>query len=437
MPLRPPEFVVTDPSEPFEKDLLDRKPRIEALTRVILGEEGPAVISVNGGFGSGKSAFLKMLAANLRLQDGIDVQEFDAWQQSFAKDPVVDVVSALAEDREDIARRLLPIAGKLVGRLAWRVLSQLVKAATVGSVDIEGVDLGTSDESGGFEAWSDAQSRVDEFKRALEEIVGRSESRLVVIVDELDRCRPDYAIDMLNVLRHLFAVPGVVVVLGVNQEELEHRVVEVFGPKTKADVYLRRFVDLPVDLRPLDEQMLDAFSRHTLSTAGLSGQDSSGSLKAVLELLVTEKGASVRDIQQAVRRVALIGIDENSQDRAAREMAVAALLLLRHLSRPAYEALVANRCDALEAIAAIRSALSGVRNAGTQRTQTTLEFVELMILNMLKPGGYSMAETPGFEGLYVKAQLGNKAEAQQARRDAEVLPQFFLHELADLIELFV
>ncbi|MDE0498831.1 MAG: P-loop NTPase fold protein [Acidimicrobiaceae bacterium] len=210
----------------------------------------------------------------------------------------------LATDRDEVASHLLPIAGKLVGRLAWRVLSQLVKAATAGTVDIESVDLNTSDESAGFEAWGEAHSRVREFKDALEEIVDRSASKLVVIVDELDRCRPDYAIDMLNVVRHLFAVPGVVVVLGVNQEELEHRVVEVFGPKTKADIYLRRFVDLPVGLGLLDETTLDAFSRQTLASAGLSGEHHSDSLKAVLELMSTETGASPRDLQQTTRRVA-------------------------------------------------------------------------------------------------------------------------------------
>ena len=92
MPLRPPEFEITNPGEPFEKDLLNRKPRVEALTRVIVAEEGPAVISVNGGFGAGKTSFLKMLAANLRLHDGVDVQEFNAWQQSYTEDPLIDLV---------------------------------------------------------------------------------------------------------------------------------------------------------------------------------------------------------------------------------------------------------------------------------------------------------------------------------------------------------
>lgn len=92
MQLRPPEFEIDDDQKPFDNDRLSRRPRIEALTRVIVAEDGPAVISVNGGFGTGKSAFMRMLAANPRLQDGVEVQEFNAWQQSYTDDPLVDLV---------------------------------------------------------------------------------------------------------------------------------------------------------------------------------------------------------------------------------------------------------------------------------------------------------------------------------------------------------
>lgn len=135
MPLRPPEFVV-DPDEPFKHDLLSRRPRVETLTRVILGEEGPAVISVNGGFGSGKSAFLKMLVANLRLQDGIDVQEFNAWQQSYTDEPLVDLVSALGKDRSGGAG-LIRVASKYGRGLVKGLASTAVGVASAGLVDLD------------------------------------------------------------------------------------------------------------------------------------------------------------------------------------------------------------------------------------------------------------------------------------------------------------
>ena len=446
MPLRPPEFKIDDPEAPFERDLLDRKPRIEALTRVIIDEDGPAVISVNGGFGSGKSAFLTMLAANLRLQEGTEVLEFNAWQQSHTADPLVDVVSALTSGRDDREGLL-----KAVGKFGWRIVkgvgTSAVSTATGGWVDlssVEGVRDGKGE--GHLPAWAHAESAVAEFTDGLRAVVqtGADDEagpvKLVVIVDELDRCRPDYAIDMLNVVRHLFAVPGVVVVLGVNQEELEHRVVEVFGPKTKADIYLRRFVDLPVDLGPLDEVTLDEFSSHTLTSAGLSGHQHSGSLKAVLELMGTETGASLRDVQQTVRRVAFI-VDSPSVPDTARhdpttlEMAIGALLLLRHLVRPTYEAFIASRCDALAAVDALRGELQVAQDASTKQVRNTLEQVEAMLLRMSNQQGYSMIETPGFEELYVNAGLGDEPKAQQARSAAYQFPEYRIRPLADLIEL--
>lgn len=62
MPLRPPDFDV-DPNEPFKHDELGRDGSIRALARLVENEPHAAVVSVNGSFGSGKSAFLRMLAA--------------------------------------------------------------------------------------------------------------------------------------------------------------------------------------------------------------------------------------------------------------------------------------------------------------------------------------------------------------------------------------
>ena len=55
MPLRPPEFEA-DPASPFEHDRLDRQGRVKTLCRVLTDEPGPAVVSANGGFGTGKTS---------------------------------------------------------------------------------------------------------------------------------------------------------------------------------------------------------------------------------------------------------------------------------------------------------------------------------------------------------------------------------------------
>ena len=438
MPLRPPEFEIDDTQNPLDSDLLDRKPRIEALTRVIVGEEGPAVISVNGGFGTGKSAFLKILAANLRLQDGVEVQEFNAWHQSHTDDPLVDLVSALGKDRPG-GSGLIRVAGKYGRSLVKGLASTAVNVASAGVVDLDRLlpsEPAATD--GRFGLWVEAEQRVAEFLAALLAVVEKGRGKLVVVVDELDRCRPDYAIDMLNVVRHMLAVPGVVAVLGMNRDELEHRVKEVFGPETVADSYLRRFVDLPVDLGPLDELKLNSFTQHILSSAGLSGQRHSGSLKAVLELLATETEASARDLEQLARRVATVLSGHSPQNAAAHEPAVGALILLRQLDRSAYESFVAGRSDSFAAAAALRKHVGGVIENGTRQAQGTMEVVEGILMRFEDEQGRVAAYLPDFEERYVDSGLGDDQRAQRIRNaGGGVGVSWFLRPHADLIELFV
>ena len=67
---------------------------------------------------------------------------------------------------------------------------------------------------------------------------------LVIGIDELDRCRPSYAIEMLELAKHLFAVDHVVFALAVNRSELAHSVKVLYGQDFDAARYLRRFFDL-------------------------------------------------------------------------------------------------------------------------------------------------------------------------------------------------
>jgi hypothetical protein len=86
-----------------------------------------------------------------------------------------------------------------------------------------------------------------QFRAALSEIT-KDEMPLVIVVDELDRCRPDYALSVLEVVKHFFAVDRVHFVLGVNLEALEQIVRVRYGSSINAGDYLKRFVSLSLSL---------------------------------------------------------------------------------------------------------------------------------------------------------------------------------------------
>ena len=71
---------------------------------------------------------------------------------------------------------------------------------------------------------------------------------LIVMIDELDRCRPSYAVELLKVAKHLFDVDKAVFVLAVNRDELTHSINALYGNDFDATGYLRRFVDIDFQL---------------------------------------------------------------------------------------------------------------------------------------------------------------------------------------------
>lgn len=81
---------------------------------------------------------------------------------------------------------------------------------------------------------------------------------LFIFIDELDRCRPTYAIELLENIKHLFSVPGVVFILATDSDQLGHSIESVYGQGIDAGAYLRRFIDQTYQLpEPSYEQFAE------------------------------------------------------------------------------------------------------------------------------------------------------------------------------------
>lgn len=420
MPLRPPEFEVS-PENPYVNDTLGRQRRVDALCNLIKEEAATAaVVSIDGGFGTGKSVFLRMCAACLR-DAAVHVVEFNAWQQSHTNDPLVDMVATLAAASSSDTESLKKIVLSMAGRVAFNTLGQVVGAATGGVLDLTSI-AGANDDvpSDRFTAWSEAEDHVANFKRALAELVEGGDGPLVVLVDELDRCLPSYAMELLNTARHLFDVPGVVIVLGINRVELGHRVQKVYGQSCDADAYLRRFVDLPISLGDPPAERIDPYVAGVFAAARLYNDQTNKELQPALALRAGQPGASMRDIEQAAHHAAQIFSPAKKMPGWAWNRATIAMLLLRQINRSLYEDFRAGRCDVFEAAKTLRSGLEPVADA-LHPQQPSLAKMEVMLLCLGDAHDFGSDEETDFERRYVAAELGDQSSA--AAR---------LHELARL-----
>jgi len=324
--IRPPPFD-PDPADPFAKDLLGRRSHVVGLIDRVVTLAGPATVMVDGGWGSGKTAFLRMCAADLRSR-GETVIEFDAWAAQHTQRPALDLLGALSEGITD------PGAGRLAA------------ARTRLATSLRGAVPDPR-----YDSWNEQRRAAISIRQSLESAAAEH-GRLVLIIDELDRCPPSYALEALADIHHLFAVERVVVIVGVNRGELCEAVRTVYGPKFKADGYLRRLADIHVSLPAMTQTDTSDFFANAVREAGLTETANPRSVQ-ILRLVVDLKTCALRDLQQAVHiyATAVTAPSPPALPLAVWEMSLAAMTVLRFADPNAFRAFVAGTIDSFEALA--------------------------------------------------------------------------------------
>jgi hypothetical protein len=257
-------------NNPFEHDALERKPLVEFLSGLISRLSGPFVLALDSPWGTGKTTLIKMLQADLRLKD-FECVHFNAWQVDYVTDPLVALVAAVDDihlshgDAESKFRSHLQTARKITSAVAKRGAIAVAKAATLGSLELDKeYEAVAAEVAGGLagdavEAFQKEKAALTKFRVEVEKAVeqlskaGRK-STLIFFIDELDRCRPTFAVEMLERIKHLFDLPNIVFVLSIDKTQLKASTAAVYGSGIDAQEYLRRFIDLEFGLpRPKAE----------------------------------------------------------------------------------------------------------------------------------------------------------------------------------------
>lgn len=230
-------------------DWLGRKDEANKLSELVEQFTNPIVIALDGGWGSGKSHFLKLWVAehkNWMKQNNIEsatkVIYFDAFKYDYLDDPLASLVIRLEEEIGTTkVNKLKKFVSKLILKLPKFIAKIIDAYATVGSLSILIESLEDLQES----SWSSEKGRIkamEDFRAALKSLAGQN--RLVFIIDELDRSRPDYALKVLEIIKHVFNVQNVHFVLGANFAALESSVASTYGEGVGARKYLGKFVNI-------------------------------------------------------------------------------------------------------------------------------------------------------------------------------------------------
>ena len=310
-----PELNVS-PEQPWQDDQLGREQIAERLTNLIRNQREPFIISIDGQWGTGKTFLLKRWQKDLE-KDQFRAIYYNAWEDDFCDDPLLSIIGQMSEQFKEgkfkgLAKQVGQIAVQLIKQNLIAVPSKLTGLdLRVDSSKLDGRDL--------LQEYSNQRKTKDRLKNKMTKLSAAvaEETRrpLVFIIDELDRCRPTFAIELLERVKHIFDVPGLVFVFGVNRAELCKSLQSVYG-EIDADLYLRRFFDIEFSLPVTDAvPFCRSLMRKYRLEEYFSALDESARYRMhALEYnrlsqgfpgLCVRLGLSLREIESGVRLIAL------------------------------------------------------------------------------------------------------------------------------------
>jgi len=330
------------PEDGFANDVLDRKPYGQALCNVISRSEDELVICLDGKWGEGKTTFVKMLRG-LLAESSIPSIYIDAFSSDHVEDPFFAVASEIASFAEKSGIKEV-VQSKLRERtvaagvqlLSWGAKIGF-KVATLGALtasDIEALSEVKGDIADDvskisskfvqerLDAYSSSMAAFDSYRASLSALPEALESdntnKLVVIVDELDRCKPTFAVSLIEEVKHLFSVPNVAFILVMNKEQLQESIRSVYGQGIDAHTYLQKFINLETRI-PRKSSYYSHISDtakyidHLWSVHNFESWGDQQNIVDCLEILAKHFDLSLREVERVFTNIAVLygTTDEN------------------------------------------------------------------------------------------------------------------------------
>ncbi|SHO54402.1 KAP family P-loop NTPase fold protein [Vibrio quintilis] len=250
-------------------DAMERERYAEFFTEFLSGEGKPGngyVLNIDAPWGTGKTYFLQRWKNS--IEHRFPVVYIDAWKQDYSDDPMLTIFASIVGQLKKMtpetekSKAVLSKLGKFSKAVAPALVKSLVKKATGVTVDELYENMSEDDGKQLTSTSSDVAGKlteelikdhnaklasINDIREAIaawvDEVIDQTEreSPAFIFVDELDRCRPSYALEMLEVIKHFFSTEGVVFVIATDTEQLQHTIKGFYGAGFDAQVYLGRF----------------------------------------------------------------------------------------------------------------------------------------------------------------------------------------------------
>ncbi|WP_181430909.1 KAP family P-loop NTPase fold protein [Pseudomonas protegens] len=258
--------------EVWKDDFMGRKLNSEFLTKYLVSNDHIKVLNVNSPWGSGKTFFMQRWKADLSKKHVCVM--FNAWETDYSAEPLLALITCIEQQTKDklditateAGRRSVDLGAKILRKAAPLIAKGLVKKYVGVELDeLLGKDAGDLGADGVkdlvsslIEDQSMTAQHVDEFKAAVVDRLNTAAENnslrgpAFIFIDELDRCRPTYAIELLERIKHFFELKNCKFIIASDSAQLAHSIKAVYGQGFSSGEYLKRFFDAEFSLDNTD-----------------------------------------------------------------------------------------------------------------------------------------------------------------------------------------
>lgn len=283
----------------FSQDEFNRRPIAEKIIKILNSDIDVSPLLLDGGWGTGKTTFCKKTIAL--------IEELEANEEIKSK---IIYVDAFKTDH--------------TGEPLLALLAEIIKVCEPNNAIDNGIAHLLKE-----------QSKSEEYINKLKEILSNMASghKIIIFIDELDRCRPDYALDMLEVVKHIFDLQNVKIILVTNSEQLRAMINHRYGEKVDSHQYLDKFIKIKIILpKEIIEQrygdkkiasytyFLNLLRENSLSHPLKINEQESDRTVNLIHNLVRYNNITLRNIESIVRILKLCYIFSEREMDDSREI---------------------------------------------------------------------------------------------------------------------
>ena len=316
-----------------ERDEFQRKSIAEKAIKLLKSDIDISPMVIDGSWGTGKTEFCHKLINLMKEDETHSIIYIDAFKADHINEPLMtvlaEIIKTLPEDsrRESFIKKILPAVRFGIKALAKASVSHLLRQdfADVAEDFTDEIEEATDKAIDAtaeliLKEHVEAEKNLKTLQAALTEIA--SNSPIVIFIDELDRCRPSFAIDMLEIIKHTFDVDGVSFVLITNTQQLKASINHCYGQAVDAQRYIDKFVKFRFELSPRSNRNFlspvlaasDYFFTLSIERGILTDSNVMGSnFEEAVNHLIRSNNLSLREIETLARHMQVAQSLSNSQ----------------------------------------------------------------------------------------------------------------------------